>query len=187
MSLVPSLYLPPGDGGSGRLPNQRRRRNARSLRVWLPNSAVAMIVSTATTSMTAMASPRRGRSIPMPTGVPNEAAAGAQRLPGSRAQSGELADVTDRSMPVIKMGLSRAGTDREFVAGHARAPLQGSTPVFNSGRLRRGSLRAGPFPCAPLVVLIGLCNHWAEAMASDILRCSTQSQRWLRGHAGTDR
>jgi hypothetical protein len=34
-------------------------------------------------------------------------------------------------------------TDREIVAGHARAPLRGSIPVPNSGRLRRGSLRAG--------------------------------------------
>ncbi len=45
----------------------------------------------------------------MPTGVPSEAAAAPRGCQGSRAQSGELADVTDRSMPVIKMGLSRAG------------------------------------------------------------------------------
>jgi hypothetical protein len=34
--------------------------------------------------------------------------------------------------------------DRETVARHARAPLRGSTPVPNSGRLRQGFPRAGP-------------------------------------------
>ena len=49
-----------GAGGSGLSPNQRRSRNARSLSAWLPKSAVAMIVSTTTTSMTAMTSPSMG-------------------------------------------------------------------------------------------------------------------------------
>lgn len=48
----------PVAGGSGRLPNQRRSRKARSFMAWLPDSATAMTVSAATTiSMLAMTSP----------------------------------------------------------------------------------------------------------------------------------
>ena len=62
-----------GPTGSARFPIQRRKRKARSLRVWLPNRAVPMMVSTTTTSITARTSPSTGWSIPMLTGVTSEA------------------------------------------------------------------------------------------------------------------
>jgi hypothetical protein len=93
-----------GAGGSGRLLNQRRRRNARSLRVRLPNSAVVMIVSIKTISMMAMAAPSAGWNIPALTGTPSEAAAApTSRRQGIRSLSGELGGVTDPWMPVNKV------------------------------------------------------------------------------------
>jgi hypothetical protein len=77
-----------GAGGSGRLPNQRRILKARSLRTSLPNSATAMIVSATRTSAVAMISPSRWLSMPMPKGVPSEAAPVTAGRQGTRSGAG---------------------------------------------------------------------------------------------------
>jgi hypothetical protein len=84
-------YHPAGAGGSGRLPNQRRSRKARSLKAWLPNSATTITVSATAISVTAMTSPSKGLSMPTPTGVPNEAAPATLRRHGTCSRGGRLA------------------------------------------------------------------------------------------------
>jgi hypothetical protein len=76
-----------GAGGSGRLPNQRRSRKARSLRILLPNRATAITVSTTAVSVMAMTSPSRGWSMPMPKGMPSEAAPVTAGRQGTRARA----------------------------------------------------------------------------------------------------
>lgn len=55
----------PGADGSGLLAIQRRSRKARSLKAWLPNSAVPMIVSTTASSITNAIEPRAGSATPI--------------------------------------------------------------------------------------------------------------------------
>lgn len=50
----------------------RRRRKARSLWAWLPNSAVPMIVNATASSIASVTERRRGSAAPMPIGVPSE-------------------------------------------------------------------------------------------------------------------
>ena len=53
-----------GAGGSGMFAIQRRRRKARSLRAWLPKSAVPMIVSVIVSSIASVICPKSGLAMP---------------------------------------------------------------------------------------------------------------------------
>ena len=126
------------------MPNQRKRRNARSLRAWLPNNAVAMIVSTTTISITATISPSRGCSIPTPTGAPSEAVAAPTDRQGTRV----ISDGMDVSMRRSSAGKKLRGMLAHPFGGRPRYPPPGGcggdpselVPVEPAPRLSGGTL-----------------------------------------------